>query len=147
MSTSLREDFAVLGYRDFRILLADRLLAPLAFAFSLVGGSFAVLDTTGSTADLSYVLAAQLVPSVVFMLLGGVAADRFKPQSVIIVSNLLVALGEGTFGLLTLLHATNLPVMMGLEFCTGTGISLFWPASTALLPKGRWRSRTSGPCG
>ena len=58
------------------LLLADRLLAPAAFAFSLVGVSFAVLDATGSTADLSYVLAAQIAPSLVFALVGGVVADR-----------------------------------------------------------------------
>lgn len=135
MAGSSRGDFAVLRYRDFRILLADRLLAPLAYSFSAVGVSFAVLDVTGSTADLSYVLAAQMVPSVLFMLFGGVAADRFKPQLVIVVGNLLIALGEGTFGLLTLTHAIGLPAMIGLELVTGTGMSLFWPASTALLPK------------
>ena len=43
---------------------------PGAFAFSLVGVSFAVLDATGSTADLSYVLAAQILPSLVFALIG-----------------------------------------------------------------------------
>jgi MFS family permease len=135
MSRSIREDFGVLRYRDFRILLADRLLAPLAYSFSAVGVSFAVLDVTGSTADLSYVLAAQMVPSVLFMLFGGVAADRFKPQLVIVLGNLLIALGEGTFGLLTLTHAIGVPAMIGLELVTGTGMSLFWPASTALLPK------------
>jgi hypothetical protein len=51
----------VLGISDFRLLLADRVLAPASFAFSLVGVSFAVLDEThGSTAKLSYVLAAQI---------------------------------------------------------------------------------------
>ncbi|MBR7834060.1 MFS transporter [Actinospica durhamensis] len=135
MAGSPRGDFAVLRHRDFRILLGDRLLAPLASAFSLVGASFAVLDATGSTTDLSYVLAAQLVPSVLFMLLGGVAADRFRPQRVIIAANLLVALGEGSFGLLMLLHTVNLPLMLVLEFCTGIGTALFWPASMALLPK------------
>jgi MFS family permease len=135
MSGSLRGDFVVLRYRDFRILLADRLLAPLAYSFSAVGVSFAVLDTTGSTADLSYVLAAQMVPSVLFMLFGGVAADRFKPQLVIVFGNLLIAVGEGLFGLLTLTHGIGLPAMIGLELVTGTGMALFWPASTALLPK------------
>lgn len=135
MSGSLRGDFAVLRYRDFRILLADRLLAPLAYSFSAVGVSFAVLDITGSTADLSYVLAAQMVPSVLFMLFGGVAADRFKPQLVIVFGNLLIALGEGLFGLLALTHTIGLPAMIGLELVTGTGMALFWPASTALLPK------------
>lgn len=135
MARSIREDLGVLRYRDFRILLADRLLAPLAVAFSSVGISFAVLDVTGSTADLSYVLAAQMVPSVLFVLFGGVAADRFKPQLVIVLGNLLIAVGEGTFGVLTLAHAINVPTMIGLELVTGTGASLFWPASTALLPK------------
>ncbi len=68
---ALAARFPVLEYRDFRLLLADRLLAPFAFAFSLVGVSFAVLYATGSTADLSYVLAAQIAPSLVFSLVGG----------------------------------------------------------------------------
>ena len=135
MARSIKEDLSVLRYRDFRILLADRLLAPLAYSFSAVGVSFAVLDITGSTADLSYVLAAQMVPSVLFMLFGGVAADRFKPQLVIVFGNLLIAVGEGSFGLLALSHAVNVPGMIGLELVTGTGMALFWPASTALLPK------------
>lgn len=39
------------------------------------------------------------------------------------------------FGLLTLTHAINVPGMSGLELVTGSGVALFWPASTALLPK------------
>src|ERR1700730_19311846 len=91
--------FPSLANRDFRLLLADRLLAPGAFAFSLVGVSFAVLDTTRSTADLSYVLAAQIVPSLIFTLVGGVIADRIRPQLVIIAGNLMIGLGEGGFGI------------------------------------------------
>jgi hypothetical protein len=67
------------GYRDFRLLLADRLLAPGAFAFS-GRVSFAVLDATGSTADLSYDAGRADPPSLVFALVGGVFADRFAPQ-------------------------------------------------------------------
>jgi len=78
----LRRRFRVLAFRDFRLLLADRLLAPAAAGFSLVGVSFAVLNSTGSAADLSYVLAAQIAPTLVFALVGGVAADRFRPQRV-----------------------------------------------------------------
>src|ERR1700677_2078099 len=94
--------FPVFAVRDFRILLADRLLAPLSAGFSMVGVSFAVLNLTGSAADLSYVLAAQIAPMLVFSLVGGGAADRFPPQRVIIAANLLMTVGEGTFGLLVL---------------------------------------------
>ena len=54
--------FPVLGIRDFRLLLTDRLIAPASVGFSIVGVSFAVLKATGSAADLSYVLAAQIAP-------------------------------------------------------------------------------------
>jgi MFS family permease len=127
--------FAVLGYRDFRLLLADRLLAPFAFGFSLVGVSFAVLYATGSTADLSYVLAAQIAPSIVFTLVGGVIADRIPPQWVIIAGNLMIALGEGTFGILVLSGRPQLWQMIVLEALTGTGMAIFYPASQALLPR------------
>jgi MFS family permease len=127
--------FPVLTIRDFRLLLADRLIAPASFGFSLVGVSFAVLKATGSPADLSYVLAAQIAPSLVFALLGGVAADRFRPQRVIIAANLMMAAGEGTFGILALTGRTPLVVMICLEAVTGTGMAVFYPASQALLPR------------
>jgi MFS family permease len=125
----------VLGIRDFRLLLTDRLIAPASVGFSIVGVSFAVLKATGSAADLSYVLAAQIAPSLVFALLGGVAADRFPPQRVIVAANLLMALGEGTFGLLALTSSPPLWAMIGLEAITGTGVAIFYPASQALLPR------------
>ena len=127
--------FPVLGFRDFRLLLADRLIAPASVGFSIVGVSFAVLKATNSATDLSYVLAAQIAPSLVFALIGGVAADRFPPQRVIVAANLFMALGEGTFGVLVLTGRTPLWAMIGLEAVTGTGVAIFYPASQALLPR------------
>ncbi len=127
--------FPVLAIRDFRLLLADRLIAPASVGFSMVGVSFAVLRATNSPADLSYVLAAQIAPSLVFALLGGVAADRFPPQRVIVAANLMMALGEGTFGVLVLTGRPPLWAMIGLEMVTGVGVAIFYPASQALLPR------------
>jgi MFS family permease len=126
----------VLQIRDFRILLIDRVLAPASVAFSMVGVSFAVLDQThGSTAKLSYVLAAQIAPSLVFALVGGVIADRIAPQLVIIGGNVMMAIGEGTFGVLVLVGHPRLWQMIVLECLTGTGMAVFYPASSALLPR------------
>ena len=130
----LARRFPVLRRRDFLLLLADRFIAPGAMAFSIVGVSFAVLDAGGTPADLSYVVAAQLVPCLVFCLLGVVIADRIAPQRVVAASNLLVALGEGTFGILVLTGRPQLWQMMLLEVVTGSGIAMFYPASQALLP-------------
>jgi MFS family permease len=134
LSRSVTRRFPVLARRDFRLLLADRLMAPGAFAFSLVGVSFAVLDAGGSAADLSYVLAAQIAPCLVFTLIGGVVADRIAPQRVIAAANLMIAAGEGTFGLLVLTGRPHLWQLIVLETLTGTGMAIFYPASQALLP-------------
>src|SRR5215470_13867282 len=131
----LARRFPVLGYRDFRLLLADRVLAPGAFAFSMVGVSFAVLDATGSTADLSYVLAAQILPTLVFALAGGVFADRFAAQRVIVAANVMIAVGSGGFGILVLAGQPRLWQMIALETLTGAGMAVFYPASQALLPR------------
>ena len=133
---ALARRYPVLAIRDFQILVADRLLAPFAYGFSLVGVSFAVLKVTGSTADLSYVLAAQTVPMLVFSLLSGVFADRFRPQRVIMVGNLAIVCGSGTFGLLMLVSGhPALWAMICLEAVTGIGTAMFYPASQALLPQ------------
>jgi predicted MFS family arabinose efflux permease len=125
----------VLAIRDFRILLIDRLLAPFSNGFSMVGVSFAVLNLTGSTADLSYVLAAQVAPMLVFTLVSGVFADRLRPQWVIIAGNVAVIAGEGAFGLLVLTGHPALWTMICLEALNGIGAAMFYPASQALLPQ------------
>jgi len=127
--------YPVLAIRDFRILLIDRLLAPFSNGFSMVGVSFAVLNLTGSTADLSYVLAAQVAPMLVFTLISGVFADRLRPQWVIIAGNVAVIVGEGTFGLLVLTGHPALWTMICLEALNGIGAAMFYPASQALLPQ------------
>jgi MFS family permease len=127
--------FPVLAIRDFRILLAERLIAPASVGFSMVGVSFAVLNATGSSSDLSFVLAAQIAPSLVFALIGGVAADRFPAQRVILAANVIMAIGEGTFGLLVLTGRPPLWAMICLEALTGIGVALFYPASQGLLPR------------
>jgi predicted MFS family arabinose efflux permease len=128
--------YPVLALRDFRILLLDRLLAPFSTGFSIVGVSFAVLKVTGSTADLSYVIAAQAAPMLVFSLLSGVFADRFRPQRVIVAGNLCVVAGEGIFGVLMLTSGhPPLWAMIGLEAVNGIGAAVFYPASNALLPQ------------
>ncbi|WP_204070562.1 MFS transporter [Sphaerisporangium krabiense] len=125
----------MLAIRDFRLLLADRLLAPAAVAFSVVGVSFAVLDLTGSTADLSYVLAAQIAPALVFTLISGVVSDRVPPQRVIVAANVVIALSEGLLGVLVLSGAVRLWHMIVLETLTGVGMAALWPAMQSVLPK------------
>ena len=56
-------------------------MAPVALAF-------AVLDLTGSTTDLGLVLALATAPQIVFLLVGGILADRLPRNLVMVGSNL-----------------------------------------------------------
>jgi predicted MFS family arabinose efflux permease len=72
----------------------------------------------------------------VFSLVSGVFADRFRPQRVIIAGNVAVIVGEGVFGLLMLVTGhPPLWAMIGLEAVNGIGGAMFYPASQALLPR------------
>jgi predicted MFS family arabinose efflux permease len=64
-----------------------------------------------------------------------VVADRLPPQWVIVAGNAMIAVGEGTFGLLVLAGHPLLWQMIALEAVTGTGLAIFYPASQALLPR------------
>jgi predicted MFS family arabinose efflux permease len=131
----LARRFPALTIHDFRCLLGDRLLAMSSVGFSLVGVSFAVLNITGSPTDLSYVLAAQVAPTLLFALVGGVLADRFSPQAVLIAANVAIMAGEGGFGILVLTTRPPLWAMIALEALTGTGTAMFYPISQALLAR------------
>src|SRR5262249_57146849 len=87
------------------------------------------------SAGVWYVLADQILPALVFALAGGVVADRIAPQKVIVAANLMIAVGEGGFGLLVLTGHPQLWQMIALETLNGAGMAVFYPASQALLPR------------
>ncbi|MEY9934907.1 MFS family permease [Catenulispora sp. GP43] len=145
-STSLKETFreslTVLRIRQFRLVLLERLLSTSATGISSVALSFAVLAVTrsdahpdGDAAAVSVVLAAQLAPMLVFTLVGGVLADRFRPQRVMLAANLSAAAGEGLAAVMMFTHAANTWNLLVAALLMGTGGALFYPSSQSLIPR------------
>ena len=83
-----------LASRNFRLLLACDVVSTFGTAVALVAVPFAVLGIGGSAADVGYVAAAGMVPVIVFLLLGGVIADRLPRQQVVAGANVLQALAQ-----------------------------------------------------
>jgi MFS family permease len=71
----------------------------------------------------------------VFTLVGGVLADRFRPQRVMMAANLCAAAGEGVAGVLMLTHSAATWSLLVCALLIGTGGALFYPASQALTPR------------
>jgi MFS family permease len=107
-------------------LLGDA-VTPFALAW-------AVLDLTGSARDLGFVLAANTAPLVVFLLAGGVFADRLPRRGVMLSADVArMAIQTATAALL-LSHTARIWELIVLQALAGTGTAFFNPASTGLTP-------------
>ena len=72
---------------QFRLLFAGQVLSLIGDRVMLVALPFAVLEAGGSLEAVGLVVAAELVPFVLFALVGGVLADRSDRRRVLIASD------------------------------------------------------------
>lgn len=127
--------FAPLRLPNFRwyftasgVNMVGTTMAPVALAF-------AVLEISNSARALGYVLAASTIPMVLFLLFGGVLADRFSRVLLIEVGSLVLALTQGAAAALVITGQAELWMLIILEAANGTVLALTWPAFAALTPQ------------
>ena len=131
----LREALAVLGERDFRNLFFARSISFLGSSFAPVALAFAVLDDlNASPSALGLVLAASWVPQIVFILVGGVWADRLPRNIVMVTSDVVMAAAQASVAALLLLDRAEIWHLFALQLVRGTASAFFFPASTGVVP-------------
>ena len=132
----LRESLAPLAERQFRLLFAGRLTSFLGSAVAPVALAFAVIDDLdGSATSLGVVLMAAWIPQILFILVGGVVADRLPRHLVLVGANVLSGAAQ-TFAAVVLLTGTaQLWHLVVAQVVRGTASSFFFPASTGLVPQ------------
>jgi MFS family permease len=123
------------GHRDFRLLFLGRTTSFVGNAFANVALAFAVLELTGSKADLGYVLAARAAPQVLFLLAGGIWADRLPRHRVMVASNLLSGLSQSAVAALLLSGHARIWQLGVLAAVNGMSSAFFFPASTGIVPQ------------
>ena len=101
-------------------------MAPIALAFAVLG--------IGTASDLGLVLAAAWVPQIVFILAGGIWADRLPRNLVMTVANVLSGAAQAGVAVLLLLHVAQLWHLIVLQVARGIAISFFFPASQGVVP-------------
>ncbi|MBZ5737442.1 MFS transporter [Nocardioides mangrovi] len=107
--------------------LAGSTMAPVALAF-------AVLEVSDSAGALGLVLAARTIPEVVFLLFGGVVADRLGRALVIQVSNLGAAATQAAIAALLISGHAELWHFVVLGAFNGTLSSMSMPAMAGIVP-------------
>jgi predicted MFS family arabinose efflux permease len=127
--------FGALRERRFRLLWLGQATSTLGDGLVPVALSFAVIQTLdGSATQLGIVLAAHIVPLVLFVLVGGVWADRLPRQLVMLVSDVVRGLVQATAAVLLLTGTAQLWHLVVLIFIYGTAEAFFQPAATGLVP-------------
>ena len=129
------ELFGALRERQFRLLWLGQATSTLGDGLVPVALAFAVIQSLdrGPTA-LGIVLAAQALPLVVFVLAGGVLADRLPRQMVMLVSDAVRGLVQATLAVLLLTETAEVWQLALLMAIYGTAQAFFQPAATGLVP-------------
>lgn len=124
-----------LKHHDFRCLLTGRVLALFGGAIAPIALAFAVLDLTHSATSLGIVLAARSIPLVLFVIVGGVIADKFPRGRILMGSNLVSGSMQALTAYLLMTHHANILLIGIFEFIGGAAAAFLFPALAGITPR------------
>jgi len=127
--------FGALRQRDFRLFFAGQATSQIGTGMLPVALSFAVLNRHGSAGDVGFVLGAETLPLVLFLLVAGVVADRADRRVVMVLADVTRAGAQGGLAAWLLVGHPPLWGFLVLEAVVGTGLAFFTPAMTGLIPE------------
>jgi MFS family permease len=133
--TNLGEIRRVLRHRDFRSLWLAQSASVIGDNIVLVALALFIIERTNSATDLGLVLAAQALPLVAFLLIGGVWADRLPRHRVMIFTDLVRFALHALLATLIFAGTVALWQVVVIEMLFRTAEAFFRPAANGLLPQ------------
>ena len=130
-----RESLTPLRNGHFAWYYGSRFVNTLGNMMANIALAFAVLDITDSPTALGQVLAAHTIPMVLFLLFGGVVADRFPRAVVLQLSNLTSALTQGAIAFLVITGTAELWMVIALSAVHGLVSAISFPAMASMVPQ------------
>jgi MFS family permease len=125
----------VLRHARFRSLAAARTTGFLGNAVAPIALAFAVLDLTGSVTDLGIVVGVRSIASIVFVLAGGVLADRLPRALLLQGSCLAAAATAALMALSVLIGFASVPLLAVTALVNGAVAAIAMPASYSITPE------------
>ncbi|MGQ4362206.1 MFS transporter [Streptomyces sp. SAS_272] len=122
-------------HRQFRHLFIGTTANLLGNGVAPTALAFAVLDATGSVGSLGLVVGAHSLTGILFLLYGGVLADRLPRGPLLVGSSVVSASSQAVVAALVLSHHAAVPLLMVLAAVNGASSSCYQPAAQALLPQ------------
>lgn len=122
-------------FSPFRHLFVARLFTVLGNGIAPIALAFAVLDIGGSVSDLGIVVASRSIFNVVFLLIGGVLADRYSRNQVLVYSSVIAAVSQAIVAWSVLDGSATVMSLALLGTLNGAAAGIALPASSALVPQ------------
>lgn len=129
-----RSALAPLGSAGFRSYLLGRTVSLIGNTLAPVAIAFAVLHIGGSPADLGLVLAARGLAQVVLLLFGGVLADRFSRQRVLVLACTASGVVQAVAAIMLLTGQATVATLAAVEAVQGAVSAFTLPAMAGIVP-------------
>ena len=131
----LRNALGALSERPFRLLWLGRTSSFVGDALVPVALAFAVIEVGGGASALGIVFASYTVSRVLFILAGGVWADRLPRRAVMVTCDLLRVGLQGFVAVALLTGSMELWMFVVTQFVAGAATAFFGPASSGVVPE------------
>nr|WP_111493113.1 MFS transporter [Peterkaempfera bronchialis] len=112
---------------------AATVITGLGNAGAPIATAFAVLRSGGDAGDVGWTAAARLLPTVLFLLIGGALADRLPRHRVMVAANALNAVSQAALAVLVLCGTVQLWQLLVLAAAGGTGQAFYSPAAQGVI--------------
>src|SRR3989442_7056325 len=124
----------VLRERPFRLLLIARTTSFFGAGIAPIAIAFATLALRSSPSAVGFVVGARVLAQVVFMLFGGVWADRLPRQYVMVGADLVCGIAQAATAVLLLTGAPRLWELVALQAVGGAATAFLVPALQGVVP-------------
>ena len=127
--------FSALAIHDFRLLWAANLIASFAMQMQMVARGWLIYDITSSPMALTWVMLSFMLPSFVFSLWGGVAADRMRKKPIMVAAQLVNALATVWLAIIVYQGDVTFWHFIYFGLFNGTVLSFSMPARASAVPE------------
>jgi MFS family permease len=124
-----------LGYRDFRVLWAGMTVSLLGDGVFLIAIAWESYSLWNAPAALSIVGIGMTVPTIVFLLFGGIVSDRSDRRVVMAWADGIRAAAVAALAVLVFVDALQFYELVALVAVYGAGTAFFTPAFEAIVPE------------
>jgi MFS family permease len=125
--------FAALKVRNYRLYATGSLISNVGTWMQRIAQDWLVLTLTGSAGALGITTGLQFLPILLFSPIAGVLADRIPKRSVLMVTQVAMALTASALGVLAITDTVAEWHVYVLAFLFGTGAAFDTPARQAFV--------------